>query len=126
MRIVIWFVPFLPPRRFLKLKNHFEQKRRKMTKLPNSNDVSPAVRDKMKKAFAECYRAVLACEDETGRKRCELFRELPDRRVSGYSLSIHSLSVANNIKSGLSRLLSAYHSANCSISSQETRTGQLL
>lgn len=36
----------------------------------------------MKKAFNECYRAVLACEDETGRKRCELFRELPDRRVS--------------------------------------------
>jgi ATP-dependent helicase STH1/SNF2 len=34
----------------------------------------------MKKAFMECYRAVLACEDETGRKRCELFRDLPDRR----------------------------------------------
>jgi len=35
----------------------------------------------MKKAFAECLRAVLACEDESGRKRCELFRELPDKRV---------------------------------------------
>lgn len=34
----------------------------------------------MKKAFMECYKAVLACEDETGRKRCELFRELPDKR----------------------------------------------
>jgi len=34
----------------------------------------------MKKAFAECYRAVLACEDETGRKRCELFKEPPDKR----------------------------------------------
>ena len=47
----------------------------------------------MKKAFMECYRAVLACEDETGRKRCELFREVPDRRVSPYiippSLSNH-------------------------------------
>jgi ATP-dependent helicase STH1/SNF2 len=44
-------------------------------------DLPPAVRDKMKKAFAECYRAVLACEDEGGRKRCELFRDLPDKRV---------------------------------------------
>jgi len=35
----------------------------------------------MKKAFGECHKAVLACEDETGRKRCELFRELPDKRV---------------------------------------------
>lgn len=37
----------------------------------------------MKKAFAECYKAVLACEAEDGRKRVELFRDLPDRRVSG-------------------------------------------
>ncbi|KAF4623491.1 hypothetical protein D9613_001581 [Agrocybe pediades] len=61
-----------------------EVKRRK-TKAPvNPNnvgpDVAPAVRDKMKKAFMECYKAVLACEDDTGRKRCELFREPPDRR----------------------------------------------
>lgn len=27
----------------------------------------------------ECHKAVLACEDETRRKRCELFRELPDK-----------------------------------------------
>ncbi|PPQ90452.1 hypothetical protein CVT25_014970 [Psilocybe cyanescens] len=46
----------------------------------NGPDVPPAVREKMKKAFMECYRAVLACEDETGRKRCDLFREPPDRR----------------------------------------------
>ncbi|OCH84421.1 hypothetical protein OBBRIDRAFT_408699 [Obba rivulosa] len=36
----------------------------------------------MKKAFNECYKAVLNCEDDTGRRRCELFKELPDRRVS--------------------------------------------
>jgi len=55
-----------------------ESKRRK-TK--NSNgDISPAVKEKMKKGFSECHKAVLACEDETGRKRCELFRELPDKR----------------------------------------------
>ena len=35
----------------------------------------------MKKAFNEVHKAVLACEDTDGRKRCELFRELPDRRV---------------------------------------------
>jgi len=33
----------------------------------------------MKKIFNECYRAVVACEDADGRKRCELFRELPDK-----------------------------------------------
>jgi len=53
------------------------QKRRKK----GANDIPAAVREKMKKAFNECYKAVLGSEDETGRKRCELFRELPDRRV---------------------------------------------
>jgi hypothetical protein len=42
---------------------------------------SPSVRYRMKKAFTECYRAVLACDDGSGRKRCELFRELPDERM---------------------------------------------
>ena len=42
---------------------------------------SPSVRDRMKKAFAECYRAVLACDDGSGRIRCELFRKLPDKNV---------------------------------------------
>lgn len=67
----------------------FCQKRRKMKDNGSGSkgpDVPPAVREKMKKAFIECYKAVLACEDETGRKRCELFREPPDRRVSGRSL----------------------------------------
>jgi len=34
----------------------------------------------MKKAFNEIYKAVLNCEDEHGRKRCELFREVPDKK----------------------------------------------
>ncbi|GLB36607.1 putative snf2-ATP coupling, chromatin remodelling complex [Lyophyllum shimeji] len=55
-----------------------EPKRRK-TKTANG-ELPANVREQMKKAFAECHRAVLACEDETGRKRCELFRELPDKR----------------------------------------------
>ncbi|KAJ3709458.1 SNF2 family N-terminal domain-containing protein [Lentinula raphanica] len=53
-----------------------DQKRRKT----KTADLSPAIREKMKKAFNECYKAVLACEAEDGRKRCELFREVPDRR----------------------------------------------
>ncbi|EGN94088.1 hypothetical protein SERLA73DRAFT_126110 [Serpula lacrymans var. lacrymans S7.3] len=53
-----------------------DSKRRK-TKAP---DITPAVKERMKKAFNECYKAVLACEDETGRKRCDLFREPPDKR----------------------------------------------
>ncbi|KAJ7037489.1 hypothetical protein C8F04DRAFT_1257053 [Mycena alexandri] len=55
-----------------------QPKRRKAPPKSNGNDVPPAVREKMK-VFAECYRAVVACEDTDGRKRCELFRELPDR-----------------------------------------------
>ncbi|KAF8971597.1 SNF2 family N-terminal domain-containing protein [Flammula alnicola] len=61
-----------------------DPKRRKTKANGSSSNAGPdlptGLREKMKKAFMECYRAVLACEDETGRKRCELFRELPDRR----------------------------------------------
>ncbi|KAJ7585616.1 SNF2-family ATP dependent chromatin remodeling factor snf21 [Mycena floridula] len=61
-----------------------DQKRRK-TKTAG-NDLSPAVRDKMKRAFGECLKAVMNCQVVEGdppapRKRCELFRELPDRRM---------------------------------------------
>ena len=35
----------------------------------------------MKKALNDVHKAVLNLEDETGRKRSDLFRELPDRRV---------------------------------------------
>ena len=45
------------------------------------------MRERMKKAFNECYRAVLTCEDDTGRKRCELFKELPDKRVRDNDVS---------------------------------------
>ncbi|KAI0932898.1 hypothetical protein AcW1_000117 [Taiwanofungus camphoratus] len=43
-------------------------------------DLTLTVRDKMKKTFNEIYKAVLNCEDENGRKRCELFREVVDKR----------------------------------------------
>jgi hypothetical protein len=62
-------------------QRHRSQKRRKMKPVPPP-DVPPVVREKMKKAFNECYKAVVACEEEdTGRKRCELFKELPDKRA---------------------------------------------
>ncbi|KAL6305657.1 SNF2 family N-terminal domain-containing protein [Sparassis latifolia] len=53
-----------------------DTKRRKT----KASEVPPAVRDKMKKAFNECYKVMLNCEDESGRKRCELFKEVPDKR----------------------------------------------
>ena len=53
------------------------QKRRK-TKII---EISPAIREKMKKAYNDCYKAVLVCEDALGRRRCELFKELPDKKV---------------------------------------------
>ncbi|KAJ7102506.1 SNF2-family ATP dependent chromatin remodeling factor snf21 [Mycena belliarum] len=56
-----------------------QPKRRKPPQKSNGNDVPQAVREKMKKVFAECYRVVVSCEDADGRKRCDLFRELPDK-----------------------------------------------
>lgn len=57
----------------------FHQKRRKT----KASDIPQAVRDKMKKAFNECLKAVVTCEDETGRKRCDMFKELVNKRVRG-------------------------------------------
>ncbi|KAJ6585481.1 Bromodomain-containing protein [Mycena capillaripes] len=57
-----------------------QPKRRKALLTNKSNEVPPIVRQKMKKIFDECYRSVVACEDQDGRERCELFRELPDRK----------------------------------------------
>jgi hypothetical protein len=46
----------------------------------------------MKKAFTACSEAVLACvavnDDGSTRKRCELFRELPNKRVSVIGRSV--------------------------------------
>jgi len=53
-----------------------DSKRRKT----KAAELPPVIRDKMKKAFLECHKAVMACEDDTGRRRCELFKDLPDRR----------------------------------------------
>lgn len=42
-------------------------------------DVAPTIRERMKKAFYEIYKAVLDCRDETGWKPCQLLREVPDK-----------------------------------------------
>ncbi|VDC02001.1 unnamed protein product [Peniophora sp. CBMAI 1063] len=55
-------------------------KRRRTGTQQKGPELTPAVKEKMKKAFNEVYKALMNCTDETGRKRCELFRELPDRR----------------------------------------------
>ncbi|KAG8998793.1 hypothetical protein FRB94_006640 [Tulasnella sp. JGI-2019a] len=41
--------------------------------------VSPEVRQKMKKLFTEINRVITNLTDENGRKRCDLFKELPSR-----------------------------------------------
>ncbi|EJT98968.1 hypothetical protein DACRYDRAFT_56374 [Dacryopinax primogenitus] len=50
------------------------QKRRKTA-------MSPQMASRMKAVFQECYLAVAACTDDGGRKRCELFREPPSRKL---------------------------------------------
>jgi len=53
-----------------------DMKRRKLKIV----ELPTAVRERMKKAFNECFKAITNCADENGRKRCDLFRELPDKR----------------------------------------------
>ncbi|KAI5119788.1 hypothetical protein M0805_006586 [Coniferiporia weirii] len=54
-----------------------DSKRRKV----KTTDHPAHVRERMKKVFNECYRAVQLCEDPVnGRRRWELFKELPDKR----------------------------------------------
>ncbi|KAG6371548.1 SNF2-family ATP dependent chromatin remodeling factor snf21 [Boletus reticuloceps] len=69
-----------------------DSKRRK-TKAP---EIVPAMKDRMKKAFNEVHKAVLACEDTDGRKRCELFRDPPDRKdyPDYYQLIAHPIALS--------------------------------
>ncbi|KAG1738616.1 SNF2 family N-terminal domain-containing protein [Suillus paluster] len=75
-----------------------DMKRRKT----KTGDLAPAIKDKMKKAFNEVHKAVLACEDKDGRKRCELFRELPDKRdyPDYYQLITHPIALSTLRKRG--------------------------
>ncbi|GJJ08782.1 hypothetical protein Clacol_003001 [Clathrus columnatus] len=51
-----------------------DSKRRK------KDETTPAQRQQMKEVFSACIQAVMDCTDETGRKRCEMFRELPSKK----------------------------------------------
>jgi hypothetical protein len=59
------------------------QKRRKTAKVT----LDTATIQKMKKIFQQIYAAVVATTDETGRKRCELFKDLPDKKVNSTNSS---------------------------------------
>ncbi|CAE7107141.1 unnamed protein product [Rhizoctonia solani] len=42
--------------------------------------ISQAMRDRMKAAFQVCHQTIQGLQDEKGRQRCELFKELPNRK----------------------------------------------
>ncbi|KAK0456862.1 SNF2-family ATP dependent chromatin remodeling factor snf21 [Armillaria borealis] len=46
-----------------------------------TSDISPALRERMKRAFEECYDAVYDCEAEEGRTRRDLFLQLPAKKT---------------------------------------------
>ena len=69
-----------------------EQKRRKIKPV----EITPVVKERLKKAYNECYKAVLNCEDENGRRRCDLFKELPDKKVYFFFLA-RVQAVADNV-----------------------------
>ena len=68
--------------------------------------IVPAMKERMKKAFNEVHKAVLACEDTDGWKGCELFYELLDRRVCDFSFQSQDTQM---MLSGLSWLLSPHY-----------------
>ncbi|KAF8575918.1 hypothetical protein K439DRAFT_1640966 [Ramaria rubella] len=44
------------------------------------DDVTPSQRARMKEIFTTCMQAVMECTDPDGRKRCDMFRDLPSRK----------------------------------------------
>jgi len=72
-----------------------DSKRRKTTKA----GLDSATIQRMKKVFQQIHAAVASCTDETGRKRCELFKDLPDKKdYPDYYVAIkHPISM-NQIK----------------------------
>jgi len=76
--------------------NEEEEDDRDSKRRKKAPEIPPAIKERMKKAFNEVYKAVLACEDVDGRKRCELFRELPDKRdyPDYYQLITHPIALS--------------------------------
>ncbi len=82
---------------------YFVQKRRKT----KTSDISPALRERMKRAFEECYDAVYDCEAEEGRTRRDLFLQLPAKKVCPqYDLTVKTSN--SSYQPDISGLLSAH------------------
>ena len=62
---------------------HFPRQKRRKTK---AAEIPPALRERMKKAFKVCYLAGLTYDDDTSRKRCELYKELQDKNARDTAL----------------------------------------
>jgi len=61
---------------FLEEDDEGRDSKRRKTK----DDVTPSQRVRMKDAFTACMQAVMECTDHEGRRRCDMFRELPSRK----------------------------------------------
>jgi len=91
-----------------------DQKRRKTGKA--GPELTAPVKEGMKAAFNECYKAVLNCTDSEGRRRADLFKEIPDKYVRAFFI-LPLLSTFNNqyrtilTTQPLSRIL--LHSTSC-------------
>ncbi|KAG8786679.1 hypothetical protein FRC12_016384 [Ceratobasidium sp. 428] len=75
--------------------------------------VPPAMRERMKAAFLACHQAVQGMIAEEGHQRCELFKELPDRRLyPDYYELIHKPIAMSHMRkrmsSGYYKTVSAY------------------
>ncbi|CAE6483312.1 unnamed protein product [Rhizoctonia solani] len=58
------------------------QQKRRRTQNPNAGapPVPPAMRERMRAAFQACHQAIQGLYDPDGRQRCDLFKELPDKK----------------------------------------------
>ncbi|KAH9017499.1 hypothetical protein EDB85DRAFT_1897630 [Lactarius pseudohatsudake] len=66
-----------------------DSKRRKV----KTSEPPTVLKERIKKAFNECYKAIMNCADENGRKRCDLFRKLPDVTPNVVRLRVGALLV---------------------------------
>ncbi|CAE6403859.1 unnamed protein product [Rhizoctonia solani] len=59
------------------------QQKRRRTQNPNAGapPVPPAMRERMRAAFQACHQAIQGLYGPDGHQRCELFKELPDRKI---------------------------------------------
>ncbi|KAI0668688.1 SNF2 family N-terminal domain-containing protein [Trametes maxima] len=57
-----------------------EEEERDTKRRKKGPELPPPLKEKMKKSLNDVHKAVQNLEDDTGRRRSDLFRELPDRR----------------------------------------------